>query len=209
MDLKNKFELTKPEFKAYQNMLPERKEEIFNQLSEIYHALGKELVEDYVFRYWEETCLMVDNVNPGTVSADILENPFRIHIFLRQVPEHLSFFLTTRFNRTSYTNIRRRWIVLMNIAFEELWRKGLTPFEDKAIAIYRFHFTKVMDTDNYSVRTLNNCLRDVGLIKDDNLEYLATYMDGIIDPKNPGVEITILKKQGILKYITSSYIQTN
>lgn len=200
----NNFKLTKDTINYYKNLGLKEKESLYNAVAEMYHAFGQLLVRSYLDspEYVEQNWQMADGENPDIVEAKILENPYRIHIFVNQIPEHIKTYMRVlpSSKERNYFKERQRWSLIMNTAFRELKRQGVQPFKDKAVAIYKFHFTKTGDADNYAVRILNNAFRDVGLIWDDSIHYLATYCDGLVNPDNPGVEITLLRQADFAIY---------
>ena len=190
--------LDKEVIKEFTTLNMEQKEYLYGMVEQMYHSFGQLVVYDYLDspEYIAQNWAMADDENPGMVETQILDNPYRIHIFVNQIPEHIRAYKRSKFSKEiGFPKERQRWFLLMKTAFRELKKQGVKPFgEEKAVAMYKFHFLKKTDSDNYTVSQINNTFRDVGLIKDDNIYYLATYCDGVVNPNKPGVEITLLKE---------------
>lgn len=189
---------TKEMVKEFANLNQREKETIFSEIEQIYNAFGQLLVYDYLesAEYKAQNWQMADGINPDIVEAEILNNPFRVRIFVKQIPEHSRVYARSKFlKEAGFSRERQRWILIMHTAFSELKKLGLQPFQEKMIAVYKFYFMKTADSDNYIVRFPNNAIRDVGLIKDDSVKYLATFLDGKVKPEKPGVEITLLQEE--------------
>ncbi|KUG05080.1 hypothetical protein ASZ90_017569 [hydrocarbon metagenome] len=196
--------LDKAIIKEFETLNIEQKEYLFGMVEQMYQSFGQLLVCSYLDspEYIAQNWAMADDENPGIVEAKILDDPYRIHIFVNQIPEHIKAYKRAKFSKEiGFSRERQRWFLLMKTAFRELKRQGLKPFgEEKAVAMYEFHFLKTADSDNYTIRLINNCIRDAGIIKDDNINYLATYCDGVVNPSKPGVEITLLKEADFGNY---------
>ncbi len=198
MELKDITVLDKDIIKEFETLNIEQKEYLFSMAEQMYQSFGQLLVYSYLDspEYIAQNWAMADDENPGIVETKILDDPYRIHIFINQIPEHLRAYKRSKFSKEiGFSKERQRWFLLMKTAFRELKKQGLKPFgEEKVVAMYKFHFLKKTDSDNYTISQINNTFRDVGLIKDDNINYLATFCDGKVNPKKPGVEITLLKE---------------
>ncbi len=196
--------LDKAVIKEFETLNMEQKEYLFGMVEQMYQSFGQLLVYSYLDspEYIEQNWAMADDENPGIVETKILDDPYRIHIFVNQIPEHIRAYKRSNFSKEiGFSKERQRWILIMNTAFRELKKRGLKPFgEEKAVAMYKFHFMKRADSDNYTIRLINNCFRDAGIIKDDNINYLATYCDGKLNPSKSGIEITLLKEADFGNY---------
>ena len=91
----NDFKLSKDTINYYKNLGLKEKESLYNTVAEMYHAFGQLLVHSYLdsLEYVEQNWQMADGENPDIVEAKILENPYRIHIFVNQIPEHIKTYM--------------------------------------------------------------------------------------------------------------------
>ncbi len=196
MDLSN-ICVDKGVIETFQTLKTRDKEAFYGVIEQMYNIFGEALVSDYLNspEYIAQNWQMADDENPGMVETEILEDPYRIRIFANQIPEHLRAYKHSKFTKEiGFTKERQRWFLIMKTAFHELRKQGLKPFgEEKAIAMYKFHFLRKSDSDNYTISQINNTFRDAGIIKDDNINYLATFCDGVVNPDKPGIEITLLR----------------
>lgn len=205
------YEFTEELYKRFLNLSQTEKERLLAQIEETYYAFNSATVKGFLSSCKEENLMLADGENTDLVTTELLENPYRAVIKLKQKPEHLQVLPKTHFNKTDYglSEIRQRWILLLNAAFRELKEKGLTPFTEKIVAVYKLHFEVLADTDNYSMRFINNCLRDVGLIQDDNLNYVSSHYIGVVDPENSGLEIILLKEKDFADFHKNYIIHNN
>lgn len=206
--LATKYKLTEQNYKEFEALDNISKSILLGHIEELHYAFNCATVHSFLESYHEENILLADGESTGLISTDILHDPYHVIINLKQKPEHLKILPKTSFNKQKYgiTEEKLRWILLMNSAFKDLKAKGLKPFEKPIVAIYNFRFCTIADTDNYSVRILNNCIRDVGLIKDDTFEHISTHYIGEIDLLNPGVEIILLHRTDFPKYFSNQII---
>lgn len=200
--LDQKYKLTEQDYKNFLALDNVSKSILMGYLEEAYYALNSATVHSFLDAYHEENLLLADGELAGIVDTAVEYRPYRVVIRLKQKPEHLRILPKTDFNNKKFgvTEEKLRWILLMNSAFKDLKTKGLIPFTKPIVAIYNFKFCSLADTDNYSVRILNNCIRDVGLIKDDSFDYISTHYVGEVDLLNPGVEITLLHRENFPEY---------
>lgn len=198
------FKLNDEKDRYFNNLDLHEKTKLLEVVEEMYNRFGQLLVYSYLDSpvYIEQNWQLADDENHDMVKTEILDDPYRIHIFINQIPEHIRVYRRTTFSKeVSFPKERQRWLLIMNTVFRSLKKQGVKPFgEEKVVVIYKYHFKKTGDSDNYTTRIINNTFTNVGLIKDDNINCLATYCDGVVNPDNPGIEITLLRQADFASY---------
>lgn len=156
-----------------------------------------------VHKYLKETEwideALADDKNIDFFETEVLNNPYRLHIWINEYPPHFDFYAKTIFSKKfGYAELNMRWRRIMGLVCKNLYNQGAISFTGPVYIAYKFHFPKEkMDVDNYTVRCINNCFRDSNIIKDDRHFLMSNIICGQLDTEKSGIEITVIDKENI------------
>lgn len=203
-ELLERYFLTKADFENLKSLNTVESLALQIVIEELYNANGELAVKKYLENTREMDELMVDHINVGNVSTAVYDEPYRLNIFIPDYPPRLKEHNKTKFSTQLGYDTSARWQHYMGCAIHDLYTKGAHQFEEKAIAIFKYHFIrKRSDVDNYAIRFINNAFKYSGLLIDDDHSHLSVYSHGIVDMENKGLEITIISQLDYIKNVAA------
>lgn len=168
---------------------------------EWYHFIGETRVQKHIA---QEYPIDYENDTAGNRRSwgEIIENPKGLRIFVKEYPPRLKQYGKVKFSgKLGYGDLRETWRWMLRHAIADIKAAGYTRVKnEKKVLIYRYHYKRVADPDQYNIMFLNDVIRDGRLIYDDDITNIQVHMCGIIDPDNPGTEIFILPLDEFLKH---------
>jgi hypothetical protein len=192
--------LTKEDALNIKKLSIEQLEEAEHNAYEWFHFIGETRVEKYISQEYPNKYLLDDNNRKSW--GEVISNPKGVRIFVKEYPPRLKQFGKTKFSKKlGYGDVRETWRWLLRHAVEDIKKVGYTRNKSGTdILVYRFHYKKLADPDQFNIILINDVIKDYWLISDDNLEKIQVHMCGVIDPENPGTEIYIIPFEEFFKY---------
>lgn len=192
-----KFTMSKEDYEQVKNLSIEEGEQLQAKIAEWYNAHGEILVQNYLAQTSWMNEFLADRDNEGFVETNVLFDPYRLHIWINEYPPYFDFYAKTKHSkRIGFAEQDMRWRRIISLACTELYQKGAVSFTGPVCIFYIFHFPKErMDVDEYTERCINNCFRDIGLIRDDRHSLLSIFTKGVPDKEKKGIEITLISSQ--------------
>lgn len=199
------FKISKEQLQALRKMSLEELELYENISMETYNTVGQLRVTkmlEATESIMNELCFADENnwYHHG-IKTSVLKEYNGIGIFVKEHPPKLKQFINTVDSQArGMAAVSKRWAMYMLVAINQLRDKGVMEVETPAVAFYRFRVPgSRSDADNFSVKILNDCLRDSMFIEDDSLEFLSTYVTGVYDEDNLGTEIFLVPQHKYTK----------
>ncbi|WP_054697511.1 hypothetical protein [Syntrophomonas palmitatica] len=194
--------LTKEEDAQYQQMSLAELEEYEEIALELYSRIGELRLQKYLQSTSDID--LIDEDEAGYIkmaTGEVIQNPDGIRIFAYEYPPRLQNYAHTKFSeKIGISKTRERWRRIITDGLRDIEKIGYNPPNGRFVIVYKFHFKRLADPDNRNIRILNDIFRDSWLFNDDNCDNLVSFMCGVVDPKNPGIEITIIPESEFLKY---------
>lgn len=192
------FAISKEEVKVLKTLTLAELETYEHDIWETHNTIGqirvKKMLKD-TEEIMEELCFADEkNWYHSSIKTSVLDEYKAIGIFIKEYPPKLMQFINTVYSDAmGMKDVRRRWDMYMLVAINQLRNKGFHKIETPAVAIYRFRTPyERSDADNFTIKILNDSLRDAQFIPDDSFEYLSTYAMGVLDFDNYGTEIYLV-----------------
>lgn len=194
-DYKQRFKLTKTDYKYLQNQGLEESQLLQEILAETYNAHGELVVRKYLDVTSELDITMLEGINPGNIETAVYQDPYWISMFIPELPIHLKEYNKTMFSKKLGHETKKRWQNYMIVALRELRAKGAVMFDDKVVISYVFHFPNAnMDVDNYAIKCINDMIRYGKIIEDDSIKYVEIHWQGLVNKDKKGTEINIMRE---------------